>query len=54
MDELIDNLIKLFKELDAIAVEVYGEFGYETLHKDEKDEALEILIKRYAEDENNK
>lgn len=48
------DLLKLFEELDEIAVEVYGEFGYETLHQDEKDEALEILIKQYEEDEANK
>lgn len=48
------DLLKLFEELDEIAVEVYGEFGYETLHQDEKDEALEMLIKQYEEDETNK
>ena len=39
-----EQIDKWKDQLDKIAEEVYGEFGFETLHYDEKIEAITILI----------
>ena len=48
------DCMKLFEERDTLAVEGDCEYGYETLHQAEKEESLEIISKKYEEDETNK